>query len=51
MSVATTSQIPQTEHQLTWQIPSVFLQKDTVALIEAFMLERGYQVEPPRDRA
>ena len=50
MTVATTSQITITEYQLTWQIPSVFLQKDTVALIEAFMLERGYQVDPPRAR-
>ncbi len=50
MTVATTSQITITEHQLNRQIPSVFLEKDTVALIEAFMLERGYQVDPPRAR-
>lgn len=50
MTVATTSQITITEYQITRQIPSVFLEKDTVALIEAFMLERGYQVDPPRAR-
>ncbi len=50
MTVATASQITITEYQLTRQIPSVFLEKDTVALIEAFMLERGLQVDPPRAR-
>lgn len=48
--MAKDSQITQTRYQLTRQIPSVFLEKDTVALIEAFMLERGYQVDPPRAR-
>ena len=37
-------------YQLTRQVPSVFLEKDTVALIEAFLLERGSQVDPPRAR-
>ncbi len=50
MTVATTSQVTITEYQITRQIPSVFLDKDTVALLEAFMLERGYQVDPPRAR-
>lgn len=50
MTVATASQITITEYQLTRQIPSVFLEKDTIALIEAFMLERGLQVDPPRAR-
>lgn len=45
-----TSPPPATWYQLTKQIPSVFLEKDTVALIEAFLLERGYQVDPPRAR-
>ncbi len=48
--MATASQITITECQLTRQIPSVFLEKDTVALIEAFLLEHGYQVDPPRAR-
>ncbi len=37
-------------YQLTRQIPSVFLEKETVALIEAFLLEHGYQVDAPRGR-
>jgi hypothetical protein len=41
---------PETGYQLTRQVPSVFLEKETVALIEAFLLERGSQVDPPRAR-
>lgn len=48
--MAKPTQITETHYQLTTQIPSVFLEKNTVALIEAFMLERGYQVDPPRAR-
>jgi len=46
--VAKTSQPPESGYQLTRQIPSVFLDKDTVNLIEAFLLERGSQVDPSR---
>lgn len=48
--MAKTPRPPKTGYQLTEQIPSVFLEKDTVALIEAFLLARGYQVDPPRAR-
>ena len=48
--MAKTSQPPETWYQLTKQIPSVFLEKDTVNLIEAYLLERGSQVDPPRSR-
>lgn len=44
------SQSPEVAYQLTEQIPSVFLEKDTVILIEAFLLERGSQVDPPHSR-
>jgi hypothetical protein len=46
--VAKTSPPAEAGYQLTEQIPSVFLEKDTVNLIEAFLLERGAQVDPPR---
>ena len=48
--MTTTSQSPEIGYQLTRHIPSVFLEKDTIALIEAFLLERGSQVDPPRAR-
>jgi hypothetical protein len=40
----------ETEYQLTRPIPSVFLDKDTVGLVEAFLIERGSQLDPPRSR-
>ncbi len=46
----TTPRRSETGYQLTEQIPSVFLDKDTVSLIEAFLLEHGSQVDPPRAR-
>jgi hypothetical protein len=48
--VAKTPQSTETAYQLTRQIPSVFLDKDTVNLIEAYLLERGSQLDPPRAR-
>lgn len=37
-------------YQITAQIPSVFLDKETVALVEAYLMERGSQVDAPHSR-
>lgn len=48
--MANTSRPPEAGFQLTRQIPSVFLEKESVTLIEAFLLERGSQIDPPHSR-